>query len=159
MYKQTGKIDYSSLKQTSSLNLKNRTFNTLNFYRERQDQLTPAGLAFFQSDWDKSLTDFYHQQLQMAEPVFEYDFPQPYIKPQTWFPLKQPFNLYLDKYQDSKVVAARYFKDKLKEVHPFKPPAPKLPFPNAEPISHKVPSWLKLEIKKKRLGWGRVNDV
>lgn len=159
LYKQNKKLDFSSVKVSTTLNLSDRTFNTLNFYRERQDDLTPAGLAFFQSDWDSSLTDFYHHKLNMLEPVFEYDFPSPYIKPQKWFPLREPFNLYLDKYQDPKKVAERYFKAKLKELHPFKPPAPKLPFPNAEPFSKSTPSWLKLEIRKKRLGWGRVNDV
>lgn len=55
--------------------------------------LTPAGLAFYQTDWDNTLTDFFHQKLSMSEPVYEYDFPSPYIKPQKWFPLKEPFNL------------------------------------------------------------------
>lgn len=40
----------------------------------------------------------------MKEPHFEYDFPKPYIKDQTWFPLREPFNLYLDKYRDPKQV-------------------------------------------------------
>lgn len=34
-----------------------------NFYRQFQDWITPAGLAFFQSDWDSSLTDFFHKTL------------------------------------------------------------------------------------------------
>lgn len=32
-------------------------------YRELQDVLTPAGLAWFQADWDSSLTDFFHNTL------------------------------------------------------------------------------------------------
>jgi large subunit ribosomal protein L38 len=46
-----------------SLQLEKRTFQTLDFYRERQDDITPAGLAFYQSDWDRSLTDFFHNTL------------------------------------------------------------------------------------------------
>jgi hypothetical protein len=46
-----------------SLQLEERTFQTLEFYRERQDDITPAGLAFFQSDWDRSVTDFFHSTL------------------------------------------------------------------------------------------------
>lgn len=46
-----------------SLTLSDRTFSTYDFYRDRQDDITPAGLAFFQSDWDKSLKDFYHNVL------------------------------------------------------------------------------------------------
>jgi len=73
--------------------LAKRTFSTFDFYRSYEDILTPAGLAFYQTDWDNSLTKFYHDQLSMQEPVYEYDFPSPYIKPQKWFPLKEPFNL------------------------------------------------------------------
>jgi len=73
--------------------LDKRTFSTFDFYRSHEDIITPAGLAFYQTDWDNSLTKFYHDQLSMPEPVYEYDFQPPYIKPQKWFPLKEPFNL------------------------------------------------------------------
>lgn len=84
--------------------LKKRTFKTLDFYKEHQDFITPAGLSFFQSDWDTNLTEFYHHVLEIKEPVFEYDFPKPYHPPERRFPLKQPFNLYLDRYRDPKEV-------------------------------------------------------
>lgn len=87
-----------------SIDLDGRTFNTLTFYRQHQDHITPAGLAFFQSDWERSLTDFYHHTLDLKEPVYEYDFPKQYIKDQTWFPQREPFNLYMDKYRDQKQV-------------------------------------------------------
>lgn len=48
---------------TCSLTLADRTFKTLDFYREFQDNLTPAGLAFFQADWDDSVQKFYHKTL------------------------------------------------------------------------------------------------
>lgn len=76
----------------------------MDFYKQFQDHLTPAGLAFFQSDWDASLPKFYHEVLGMKEPIFEYDFPKPYVREQEWFPIRQPFNLYLDKYRDEKEV-------------------------------------------------------
>lgn len=95
----------------------------------------------------------------MQEPVFEYNFPPPYIKQQKWFPLRKPFNTYMDKYKNPKDVNERYFKEKLKNLNPLEKPQPPLPFPNAEPIPASVPSWLKLEIRKKRLGWGRINEV
>lgn len=75
------------------LELKDRSFNTLEFYRERQDYLTPAGLAFFQSDWDFSVIKAYHEKLNMDEPIFEYDHDQPIMKPQEWFPKKRAFDL------------------------------------------------------------------
>lgn len=75
------------------IDLKNRTFSTFEFYRSKEDIITPAGLAFYQTDWDNSLTKFYHEKLSMPEPIYEYDFPLPYIKPQKWFPINEPFNL------------------------------------------------------------------
>jgi hypothetical protein len=46
-----------------SLNLEERTFKTYDFYRERQEFITPAGLAFFQADWDESVKEFFHKTL------------------------------------------------------------------------------------------------
>ncbi|KAI4471807.1 phosphatidylethanolamine-binding protein [Holotrichia oblita] len=64
LYKQDKKIDFASLKREGKCaNLEERTFSTLDFYRERQDFMTPAGLAFFQSNWESSLTEFYHNVL------------------------------------------------------------------------------------------------
>lgn len=84
--------------------LKKRTFKTFDFYQKLQDDITPAGLAFFQSDYDSSLTDFYHNVLEMKEPIFEYDFPRTYHPPERHRPLRHSFNLYLDRYRDPKEV-------------------------------------------------------
>lgn len=67
LYKQNGKLDFSKYKlsQNEMNNLEKRTFKTLDFYGEQQDHITPAGLAFFQSDWDSSITNFYHNLLSM----------------------------------------------------------------------------------------------
>lgn len=95
----------------------------------------------------------------MKEPIFEYDFPPPYIRPQEWYPKRKPFNLYMDKYRDPKQINKEFLVRKLEKVHPFKAPAPPLPYPNAQLIDSKVPSWLKLEIRKSRMKWGRINDI
>lgn len=160
LYKQDEKLDYSSLKKDAPcLALNERTFHTYDFYKARQDKITPAGLAFFQTDWDYTLTNFYHDVLKMDEPVYEYDFPEPYHPLQKWFPLRQPFNLYLDRYRDPKQINKEYILKKLKSRHPFMKPKPPLPFPNAVPFADKnLPHWLKLEIRKERLGFGRVQD-
>lgn len=84
--------------------LAKRTFKTYDFYKKLQDHMTPAGLAFFQSDYGANVKDFYHNVLEMKEPIFEYDFPQPYLPPEQYFPLRQAFNLYLDRYRDPKQV-------------------------------------------------------
>ncbi|KAK6629428.1 hypothetical protein RUM43_003245 [Polyplax serrata] len=94
LYKQEKKISYSKLKKkVPCLELKDRSFKTLEFYRERQDKLTPAGLSFFQCNWDPTARKIFHEILNMEEPIFEYDFdPQP-LRKQTAFPSKESFNM------------------------------------------------------------------
>ncbi|CAK1540538.1 unnamed protein product [Leptosia nina] len=158
LYKQDNKISYELPKVLTS-SLEGRTFVTRDWYKTHQEVITPAGLAFFQTSWDLSVRDFFHNILQEKEPIYEYDFPEPYIRKQEWFPLRRPFNLYMDKYRDPKEVKKEYLLWKLKNEDPFKSPEPPLKFPNAQPLPKSMPSWLKLHEKKLRLQWGRVNDV
>ena len=76
-----------------STDLSHRTFKTLDFYRQRQDALTPAGLGFFQTDYDFAVKTVFHEILGMKEPRFEYDFPEQYVAEQKWFPNKVAFNV------------------------------------------------------------------
>lgn len=55
--------------------------------------MTPAGLSFFQSDWDLSVKDTFYNVLNMEEPVFEYDHDKPYVRPEEWYPRRKPFNM------------------------------------------------------------------
>lgn len=64
----------------------------------------------------------------------------------------------MDKYRDEKEIKREYLERKLAKIHPFDGPEKPLRFPNAHSIKN-VPSWLKTEIKKDRLRWGRINDV
>lgn len=115
---------------SSSHSLRERTFSTLEFYRKHQDSMTPAGLAFFQSQWDQSVTKTFHETLSeslhrflflnlwhyneycviccvnfrsagVKEPVFEFIRPPVYHPPQVKYPHKQPLR-YLDRYRDGK---------------------------------------------------------
>lgn len=47
----------------SSYSLKMRTFSTFDFYKKHANAMTPAGLAFFQCQWDSSVTSTFHQLL------------------------------------------------------------------------------------------------
>lgn len=93
----------------------------------------------------------------LKEPIFEYDFPDIYLADQKFFPLKQAFNLYLDRHRDIKEVNKLYLERKLAKTHPFDGPEEPLKYPNAHPIKN-VPSWLRTEIRKERLKMGRIND-
>ncbi|NXN12574.1 RM38 protein, partial [Indicator maculatus] len=101
LFKQDLPIDFSEdVRPTPCHSLKMRTFSTFEFYRKHEDAMTPAGLAFFQCQWDSSVTRVFHQLLNMREPVFEFVRPPVYHPPQVKFPRHQPLR-YLDRYRDT----------------------------------------------------------
>ncbi|KAL4648072.1 39S ribosomal protein L38, mitochondrial-like [Arapaima gigas] len=103
LFKQDKAIDFEQHRRSSPCySLKERTFKTLEFYRMHQDSMTPAGLAFFQSQWDESVTNTFHTLLNMKEPIFEFVRPPVYHPPQKVYPHRQPLR-YLDRYRDGHV--------------------------------------------------------
>ncbi|XP_069563592.1 large ribosomal subunit protein mL38 [Brachyistius frenatus] len=102
LFKQEGPISFrQDVRPSPCHSLADRTFKTVDFYRKHQDSMTPAGLAFFQSQWDESVTDTFHNTLDMKEPVFEFIRPPVYHPPQVKYPHRQPLR-YLDRYRDGK---------------------------------------------------------
>ncbi|GCC39835.1 hypothetical protein chiPu_0023488, partial [Chiloscyllium punctatum] len=64
LFKQDDVIDFKEdFRPSPCLSLKMRTFKTCDFYKKHEDQLTPAGLAFFQCRWDESVTRTFHNLL------------------------------------------------------------------------------------------------
>ncbi|NXD69780.1 RM38 protein, partial [Eolophus roseicapillus] len=101
LFKQDCPIDFSEdVRPMPCHSLKMRTFSTFDFYRKHEDAMTPAGLAFFQCQWDSSVTGIFHQLLNMREPVFEFVRPPVYHPPQLKFPRYQPLR-YLDRYRNT----------------------------------------------------------
>ncbi|XP_041818977.1 39S ribosomal protein L38, mitochondrial [Chelmon rostratus] len=102
LFKQEGPIGFQEDARPSPCHsLVDRTFKTVDFYRKHQDHMTPAGLAFFQCQWDDSVTSTFHNTLNMREPVFDFIWPPVYHPPQVKFPQGQPLR-YLDRYRDGK---------------------------------------------------------
>ncbi|XP_062976390.1 large ribosomal subunit protein mL38 [Elgaria multicarinata webbii] len=101
LFKQLQPIDFTEdVRPTPCHSLKMRTFKTFDFYKKHQNHMTPAGLAFFQCQWDDSVTRVFHQLLNMKEPVFDFVRPPKYHPKQKKFPHRQPLR-YLDRYRDS----------------------------------------------------------
>ncbi|OWF38006.1 39S ribosomal protein L38, mitochondrial-like [Mizuhopecten yessoensis] len=150
LYKQEKKIDFHQDKRPDNcLSLKQRTFKTAEFYRRLEDDITPVSLAFFQSEWDESVTKTFWHKLDMKEPSFEFMHPPPYHPKQEKFPQGKPFNLYLDRYRDVKDINEEILKEKLKTSSLSPPPQkPKYPNIHVEPYA---PSWLRLKNRHKRL--------
>uniref|UniRef100_A0AAV2LL30 Mitochondrial ribosomal protein L38 n=1 Tax=Knipowitschia caucasica TaxID=637954 RepID=A0AAV2LL30_KNICA len=102
LFKQNRPIDFrEDARPAPCLSLEQRTFKTVEWYRKHQDHMTPAGLAFFQSQWDPSVTQTFHHTLDMKEPVYEFIRPPTYQPPQVKFPHRQPLR-YLDRYRGDK---------------------------------------------------------
>ncbi|XP_026171410.1 large ribosomal subunit protein mL38 [Mastacembelus armatus] len=102
LFKQEGSINFQEdVRPSPCHSLVDRTFKTVDFYRKHQDSMTPAGLAFFQCQWDESVTSTFHNTLNIREPVFEFIRPPVYHPPQVKYPHRQPLR-YLDRYRDGK---------------------------------------------------------
>ncbi|KAG1704395.1 39S ribosomal protein L38, mitochondrial [Nymphon striatum] len=160
LYKQDSKIEYSSFKKDSPcLCLAERTFNTFKYYGKMQNFLTPAGLSFYQTTWEESLTDFFHNKLGMKEPIFEYQHPVHVFNPQVRDPHKKPFNFYLDHYRDPKEINKEILTKRLKTLDPFtpEPPAPK--YPDIHQFRGNIPSWKKEELRKERRRIGKYSHL
>jgi len=168
LFKQASEIDASKyVQEAGEIDLAKRTFKTRQFFDDHE--VTPAGLAFFQSDWDSSLTNFFHNTLNMREPRYEYDFPTPYTKP--WVEKNPrhptPFNLFLDTNRESKEIQEEVLKKKLELTHPFKGQLDgHLEFPNAHGPQPRNPrdakihgSWRLREIERERLRQGYYKDM
>jgi large subunit ribosomal protein L38 len=55
-------FDLNNNNDSSSLFSK-RNFKTLTFYLNNQKELVPVGLSFFQTEWDLSVKNVFHNQL------------------------------------------------------------------------------------------------
>ena len=73
-----------------SYSLTERTFKTVDFYRKHQDVLTPASLAFFQSQWDESVTNTFHTLLSKYLAPLRPTWAQVTIKPTLKTPTMLP---------------------------------------------------------------------
>ncbi|XP_071172265.1 large ribosomal subunit protein mL38-like isoform X2 [Mytilus edulis] len=163
LYKQNRKIDFSKDRRPENCtSLQDRSFSTLEFYRSLQDDLTPASVNMFQSDWDESVRDTFWNILDMKEPRFEFKHPPPYHPLQKWYPHRQPFNLYLDRYRDIKDLNEEVLKDRLKDLKPFEPP-PQQKYPVLNMIKYKQisgvqPTWRRPKLRHKYLKEMHWND-
>ncbi|XP_013907053.1 PREDICTED: 39S ribosomal protein L38, mitochondrial [Thamnophis sirtalis] len=101
LFKQDQPIDFTEdVRPMPCHSLRMRTFKTFDFYKKHQSDMTPAGLAFFQCEWDTSVTNIFYELLNMKEPVFDFVQPPKYHPPQKKYPHRQPLR-YLDRYRDS----------------------------------------------------------
>jgi hypothetical protein len=114
--------------------------------------LTPVGLSWFQTSWDSSAQKVLHNQLNMRAPVYEYIQAEETNSEQALWPQSAAFNLYLDRYRETKELNKYALVERLKNVDPFnyKKEFEIDPIPNAYGKSWETPSWIWSTIWKKR---------
>ncbi|CDW55555.1 phosphatidylethanolamine binding protein [Trichuris trichiura] len=163
LFKQNSRRQFTAVGSSAEqIRLDERTFSLLKFYMANEDYITPAGLAFFQCEWDKSCSVCFREKLDMKEPFFAYNWPPPYVPPQQIIPDEpQPFNLYLDKYRPLDDIEAELLRKRLARVSVRKGDQPRLPYPNIfyYKDKHFLPSWLHLERYKENLGLGKYKAI
>ena len=79
-------------------------------------------MAFCQTEYEAGLRSFFHNQLEMREPRYEYEFPEPYVKPWKSFYVDQidkGFNEFLDRHRDPKDIERQVLESKLANTSPF----------------------------------------
>lgn len=187
LYRQNhGAVDLRELKLGVSNGefLSQRHFNTLDFYRRFESELTPTGLAFFQSSWDNSVRSYYREVLHAPEPIFELEWPDPSVPPQERYPVADSWNkprrhphgiplvrerygahtnvsfdVYLDRYRDRKELAEELIRERLKtEGNPldiYEPSRVRVKYPSAVRMPPGRPSWWMKQEEKRRLRLGR----
>ncbi|ESO83087.1 hypothetical protein LOTGIDRAFT_134046, partial [Lottia gigantea] len=158
LYEQHQKMDYSKLQKPGDcLSLSERNFQTLDFYGERQDELTPASIAFYQSQYHPCVSKYFRETLKMKEPIYEFIHPPPYHPVQKKHPHKKPFNLYLDRYRDIRELNEEAMKYKIKQTNPFeKFKIPKYP---AVFNNRMKPTWLQLKERHRALNKHQWKNV
>jgi len=105
----------------------------------------------------------------MAEPIYEYDWPKPYVEPQEEFPAKNvAFSQYLDTYRDVKDIEKELFTKRLKRISPFtNDGGDKIQarrrryFPNLfwHRNQENLPSWIHWEKIRENQGLGKYKAI
>ncbi|XP_003740758.1 39S ribosomal protein L38, mitochondrial [Galendromus occidentalis] len=160
LFRQEKEIEFSKHRETiKGTCLRKRTFRTIDFYRGLEDEITPCGLSFFQSDWDDCLVDFFHNELGIKIPVFEHVPLEPVEEKFKKYPENESFNEYIDKFRDPKEIAEDIYCRRLKKLDPFKEEVPETKYPHAHPMSLKLASWIRAEQTQERERVGKFKHM
>lgn len=134
--------------------LESRRFNTRSFLEtNRSANLTPVGLSWFQTTWDESSNQVFHNFMNTRAPVYEHVQQKETQQEAKAYPGKIPFNVYLDYRRDKKEVNQQVLLERLRKTDPFDgyknqyvpPKVPETVFDD-----EKMPSWMNAVMFKKR---------
>ncbi|RWS16356.1 39S ribosomal protein L38: mitochondrial-like protein [Dinothrombium tinctorium] len=140
-----------TLPQIDDFDLSKRSFNPMSIIKD--EKAVPVGLSWFQTTWDHSCQNIFHNILNMRAPAYEWIQPAPVLQKQIKFPERTPFNIYLDYYRDPKEINKSVLMERLNSVHPFeycKDLEPRTLPANIYKIDYETPCWMKSDIWKRR---------
>ena len=63
LYEHKSKIEFDLNQKTSDSSFQKRCFSAKKFFNKHASSLTPVGLSFFQTQWDLSVRDVFHNNL------------------------------------------------------------------------------------------------
>ena len=73
LYEHNEPIDYKNyFTKTTGHELDLRSFKTLDFYLKQQDYITPVSYLFFQTEWDLSVKNIFHNILSKLKDVTKF---------------------------------------------------------------------------------------
>jgi len=164
LYKQDALIDFSALTDAGfddpQSAFARRSFSSYHFLKQHQDILTPASQCFFQSTHDDSVRSVFYDRLDMKEPSYDYDWPEPARSPQYKYLENASFNEYLDLYRDRKDINEQVLKERLSMmISPFEGYPKPDPWPYAKQQDVSIPTWLQDELDEKKLRRGKWKDL
>jgi hypothetical protein len=123
--------------------------------------MTPVGMSWFQTVWDQSSNEVFHDYMKMQAPVYE--LVQEKMAKRDMldkaYPGKIPFNIFMDHYRDPKEINEKVLLERLKTVDPFDYKDQYVP-PKVPPTvfrDEKIPSWMYSVMfkKKNKIGYWR----
>lgn len=152
-----------NLDRVDDFDLNKRSFNALEFIKQHESaNVKPVGLNWFQTRWDDTCKDIFHNVLKTRMPVYEYIQNKEIKNKQVKIPAPASFNNYLDRYRDPKEIKKEILLERLSTLNPFDCESaikdPELP-PNIHKIPWETPSWIKSSLWKKKNRFGRYRDL
>uniref|UniRef100_A0A6G1SH04 39S ribosomal protein L38, mitochondrial n=1 Tax=Aceria tosichella TaxID=561515 RepID=A0A6G1SH04_9ACAR len=155
------KLDVSNL-NFSDFSPKSRRFEVKKFIESNSNiMMTPVGISWFQTVWDHSSNNIFHEYMKMAAPVYE--LVQEKMAKRDMldkaYPGKIPFNIFMDHYRDPKEINEKVLLERLKGVNPFDYKDQYVP-PKVPPTvfqDENLPSWMNSIMfkKKNKIGYWR----
>lgn len=99
------------------LSLQSRKFDAKAFiHNQKAINMTPVGMSWFQTSWDHSSNQIFHDYLNLKAPVFDYVQPVDEKREMKPYPGRIPFNIHLDHARDKKEINEQVLLERLKSI-------------------------------------------